>query len=105
MVEATPVDFCDRCHRCDETFTPGEARWLEARAHFVHTACARWELWDAPPYGWKLKELRRRYRDATGAERERIVAAGRAIRRMQNAWPIGATERVTEVLEAVRVVG
>ena len=56
MAEATPADWRDTCEHCGRAFDAGEPRWLEQRRYFVHTECARWELWEKPPYVWKLKE-------------------------------------------------
>jgi hypothetical protein len=105
MAEATPPDWRDTCEHCGHTFDAGEPRWLEQRRYFVHTECARWELWGRPPYLWKLKELRKRYRDAGADERRGLVRAARAIREMKGAWPVNAAEHVNRVLEAVRSVG
>ncbi len=67
----------------------------------VHTDCARWELWETPPYSWKLKELRKQYRNADAVRRARILHVGQAIRRMQAEWPAHAIDHVKRVLEAV----
>ena len=56
-------------------------------------------------YLWKLKELRKRYRDASPEERGTIVQAGRAIQEMERAWPADAPAYVSRVLAAVRRVG
>ncbi|MGB5349944.1 MAG: hypothetical protein WBN10_10105 [Polyangiales bacterium] len=80
-------------------------RWLEQRRYFVHTECARWERWETPPYVWKLKELRNRYRDADPDERASIAKAGHAIREMEAMWPDHAAAHVNRVLVAVRRVG
>ena len=82
----------------------GEPRWLEQRKHFVHTECARWHLWETPPYVWALKDLRKRYRSAGREERQRIARAGVAIREMERAWPTEARERVAAVAKALRNV-
>ena len=66
MVEATPPIFEDRCRHCGKGFEPGESRWVEQRSYMVHTRCARWETWESLPYLWKLKELRKRYRETRG---------------------------------------
>ena len=71
----------------------------------MHTRCADWSKWEQPPYAWKLKELRKAYRQANAAERARIVRAGKAIRRAQGEWPAHAVEHVQRVLEAVRGLG
>lgn len=105
MVEATPATWRDICERCGRGFNPDEPRWVEQRKHTVHTACARWQLWDEPPYSWKLKELRKAYRSADAQSRVRIVKAGRAIRQAQAQWPTHAVEHVERVLEAVRELG
>ena len=102
MVEATPPDWRDTCEHCGESFDVGEPRWLERREYFVHTRCAKWERWDAPPYMWKLKELRRLHGQTTGRQRERVVRAGLAIRAMERAWPIDAAAHVGRVVEACR---
>ena len=103
MVEAILPIWKDTCKHCGRGFDPGEPRWIEQRRYTVHTECARWELWETPPYSWKLKELRKQYRnaDADADSRARIVQAGRAIRRMQAEWPERATDHVRCVLEAV----
>jgi hypothetical protein len=72
--------------------------------YFVHTQCTRWERWETPPYVWKLKELRKRYRGASAEERGSIADAGRAIRDMERAWPANAANQVRRVLVAVRRV-
>jgi len=102
MAEATPADWRNTCEHCRQGFSLGEARWLEQRRYFVHTRCARWELWETPPYVWKLKELRRRYRAACGEERERLAVAGQAIRAMEASWPTAAASHVEDVLAAVK---
>ena len=102
MAEATPPDFRDQCERCGRAFDASEPRWLEHRTYFVHTECARWDRWDKPPYLWKLKELRKRYRQARPEERVPIVRAGRAIREMESTWPVDAAAHVRRVLAAVR---
>ena len=104
MVQAAPPDWRDTCEHCGRAFGSSESRWLEQRSYFVHTKCARWELWQKPPYVWKLKELRKRYRVASAAERVRIARAGRAIREMEEVWPHNAAENVDRVLAAVREV-
>ena len=101
MVEATPSRWNERCEHCGGGFGPEEPRWIERRRYTVHTECARWELWDTPPYAWKLKELRKRYREAALEERASIVEAGRAIRRMQAEWPRHAERHVRVVREAM----
>jgi hypothetical protein len=65
MVEATPPIWKDAYERCGRGFACGESRWIEQRQYTVHTECAQWELWDTPPYSWKLKELRKQYRQAS----------------------------------------
>ena len=102
MVEATPPDWPDTCEHCGRAFDVNEPRWLEQRRYFVHTECARWDRWNKPPYLWKLKELRKRYRDASPEERVRLVRAGRAIREMEAMWPVDAPAYVNRVLAAVR---
>ncbi|MGB5349946.1 MAG: hypothetical protein WBN10_10115 [Polyangiales bacterium] len=57
------------------------------------------------PYLWKLKKLRKRYRNASPEERVPLVRAGRAIREMERAWPANAANHVRRVLVAVRRVG
>ena len=104
MVEPTPAPWPDTCERCGQPFASSEPRWIEERRHTVHTRCARWERWATPPYAWKLKELRRRYRSTTGERRARIARAGRAIRDAERAWPERAVEHVERVLEAVRAL-
>jgi len=101
MVEATPATWRDLCERCGRGFADGESRWIEQRRYTVHTECAQWELWEQPPYSWKLKELRKQYRAGDAESRARIVQAGQAIRRMQEEWPSHAVEHVQCVLEAV----
>jgi hypothetical protein len=101
MVEVTPPAWSDVCEHCGSGFAEGEARWVEQRRHTVHTECARWELWEQPPYAWKLKELRKQYRDAEPERRARIVKAGQAIRCAQAEWPKDAADHVRRVLEAV----
>ncbi|MGB5366166.1 MAG: hypothetical protein WBM75_06875 [Polyangiales bacterium] len=54
---------------------------------------------------WKLKELRKRYRNASAEERGSIAHAGRTIREMERAWPADAANHVRRVLVAVRRVG
>ena len=71
----------------------------------MHTHCADWSKWAEPPYSWKLKELRRQYREADATERVRIVKAGQAIRAAQSRWPTHAVEHVQRVLEALRALG
>jgi hypothetical protein len=105
MVEATPATWRDVCERCGRAFNAGESRWIEQRRYLVHTECAQWELWEQPPYAWKLKELRKAYRQANATERARIVKAGQAIRHAQADWPTHATAHVQRVLEAVRGLG
>ena len=78
---------------------------MEQRSGLVHIKCAQWHLWEQPPYSWKLKELRKQYRQADPRRRARIVKAGQAIRRAQSAWPARAQEHVECVLEAVRALG
>lgn len=104
MVEATPSSWNERCQRCGRGFGPSEPRWIERRRDTVHTECANWELWDVPPYAWKLKELRRQYRVASPDERARIVSAGKAIRRMQAEWPSNAKIHVERVRRAVQAI-
>lgn len=101
MVEATPPTWKDTCERCGRGFGAGESRWIEQRRYTVHTRCADWTKWKQPPYWWKLKELRRKYREAGPDQRVRIVQAGQAIRAAQSAWPVRAQEHVERVLEAV----
>jgi hypothetical protein len=105
MVEATPATWRDTCDRCGHGFERGESRWIQERRYTVHTECAQWELWEQPPYSWKLKELRRAYRKADASERARIVKAGRAIRDAQSQWPTHAVAHVRRVIEAVRGLG
>jgi hypothetical protein len=105
MVEATPATWRDTCDRCGHGFERGDSRWIQERRYTVHTDCAQWELWEQPPYSWKLKELRRAYRHADANERARIVKAGQAIRAAQSQWPAHAQEHVQRVLEAVRALG
>ena len=105
MAEATSPEWPDTCAHRGRGFDAGESLWLEQRRYFVHTECASWAFWEEPPYVWKLKELRKRYREAGAAERERLVRAGRAIRQMEAAWPDRAAEHVGRVLVAVRKVG
>jgi hypothetical protein len=105
MVEATPSSWNERCERCGRAFAVDEPRWIERRRYTVHTGCARWELWDTPPYAWKLKELRKQYRVAPPSERAPIAEAGRAIRRMQAEWPEHAETHVRLVCEAMRRLG
>lgn len=105
MAEATPPDWHDTCEHCGRAFEASEPRWLEQRRYFVHTECARWELWEKPPYVWKLKELRKRYRIASAEERGSIVRAGCAIREMEAMWTLDAQAHVSRVLAALRRVG
>lgn len=105
MVEATPSSWHERCEHCGGGFAADEPRWIEGRRYTVHTECAKWELWDTPPYAWKLKELRKQYRQAPPDERARIVHAGEAIRRMQAEWPKHAESHVRSVREAMRKLG
>lgn len=105
MVEATPATWRDTCERCGRGFADGESRWIEQRRYLMHTHCADWTKWEQPPYSWKLKELRKQYRQADAAERVRIVNAGKAIRAAQSEWPARATEHVERVLQAVRALG
>jgi hypothetical protein len=102
MAEAIPPDWRDTCEHCGRAFDASEPRWLEQRRYFVHTECARWERWEKPPYLWKLKELRNRYRDANPEERGSIAHAGRTIREMEAMWPDNAPAHVSRVLAAVR---
>ena len=104
MVEATPSRWNEVCEHCGGQFGPNEPRWIERRRYAVHTECAKWELWDTPPYAWKLKELRKQYRAADVSERARIVKAGQAIRRMQAEWPDNACAHVARVREAVQAI-
>jgi hypothetical protein len=67
----------------------------------VHTQCADWTQWEQPPYSWKLKELRKQYRQANAQSRARIVKAGKTIQAAQAQWPTHAVEHVQRVLEAV----
>jgi hypothetical protein len=101
MVEATPSKWKDSCERCGRGFGGGEPRWVEQRRYTVHTHCADWTKWEQPPYSWKLKELRKQYRQADPSDRARIVKAGKAIRAAQSQWPTHAVEHVQRVLEAV----
>ena len=71
----------------------------------MHTQCADWTKWEQPPYSWKLKELRKRYRQADETERACTVKAAQAIRRAQSQWPAHAVEHVQRVVEAVRALG
>ena len=105
MVEATPPKWKDTCERCGRGFGEGEPRWVEQRRYTVHTGCADWSKWEQPPYAWKLKELRKQYRQADPERRARIVKAGRAIRRAQAHWPMQAVEHVERVLDAVHGLG
>ena len=105
MVEATPAVWRDVCERCGHGFADGESRWVEQRQHTVHTRCADWSKWEQPPYSWKLKELRRAYRQADARERARIVKASKAIRRAQSRWPSDAAQHVERLLDAVRALG
>ena len=98
MVEATPAPWRDTCHRCGQGFSPTESRWIEQRQHTVHTRCADWSKWEQPPYAWKLKELRKQYRQANATERARIVTEGKAIRVAQSQWPAHAQKHVQRVL-------
>ena len=95
MAEATPADWRDTCEHCGRAFDVSEPRWLEQRRYFVHTECARWERWKTPPYVWKLKELRKRYRDASAEERPSIAHAGRTFGRWNELGP--RTRRTTSV--------
>ena len=101
MAEGTPPDWRDTCEHCGGGFGAGEPRWLEQRRYFVHTRCAHWELWEDPPYVWKLKQLRRRYRGADGDERKRLARARQSIQEMQAVWPDDAAEHVGRALAAV----
>jgi hypothetical protein len=101
MVEATPPVWEDTCKHCGRGFCHGEPRWIEQRRYTVHTECAQWDLWDAPPYSWKLRELRKEYRSADVERRIQIVQAGQAIRQAQRHWPSNAADHVKRVLEAV----
>ncbi len=105
MVEASSHKWRDVCERCGGGFDRGESRWIEQRRYTVHTACADWKSWEQPPYSWKLKELRKAYRNADPESRARIVKAGHVIRQAQAEWPAHATEHVQRVLEAVRQLG
>ena len=105
MVEATPPTWKDVCERCGRGFGDGESRWIEQRRYTVHTECAQWERWEQPPYSWKLRELRKQYREADPQSRARIVQAGQAIRAAQAEWPTHAVEHVECVLAAVRALG
>ena len=105
MVEATPSTWSELCAHCGRGFRDDESRWIEQRRYTVHTECADWELWEQPPYSWKLKELRKQYRQADPKQRTRIVRAGKAIRAAQAEWPIHAVEHVKRVLEAVHSLG
>jgi len=102
MAEASSHDWRDICERCGHGFEPGESRWIEQRRFTVHTRCADWSKWEQPPYSWKLRELRKAYRQAPAEQRARIVKAGRAIRRAQAQWHAHAVEHV---LKAVRGLG
>ena len=101
MAEASSHKWRDTCERCGRGFSAGESRWIEQRQYTVHTHCAQWELWEQPPYSWKLKELRKAYGQADTQSRARIVKAGQAIRAAQAEWPSHAVEHVQRVLEAV----
>ena len=101
MVEATPPPWQDKCAHCGRGFADGQPYWIEQRRHKVHTECARWQLWEEPPYSWKLRELRKAYRGADMERRVRIVRAGQAIRAAQSEWPTNAVEHVQRVLEAM----
>jgi hypothetical protein len=105
VVEATPSNWKDICERCGRGFADGESRWIEQRQYTVHTECADWTTWEQPPYSWKLKELRKQYRQADTQSRSRIVQAGQAIRVMQAEWPSHAVEHVQRVIEAVHRLG
>jgi hypothetical protein len=105
MVEATPATWRDVCEYCGRGFTAGESRWIEQRRYLVHTECAQWELWERPPYSWKLKDLRKQYRAADTEGRARIVRAGQAIRQAQAQWPTHAVDHAQRVLEAVHGLG
>jgi hypothetical protein len=105
MVEATPATWRDVCERCGCGFEAGESRWIEQRRHLVHSHCADWTKWPEPPYSWKLKELRKAYRQAGPDQRARIVKAGQAIRAAQARWPVDAAEHVQRVVEAMRELG
>jgi hypothetical protein len=91
----------DPSERCGRGFAAGEPRWIEQRRYTVHSECADWSKWEQPPYLWKLKELRKRYRSADAQTRTRIVTAGKAIRTAQAQWPVHAVDHVKRVLEAV----
>jgi hypothetical protein len=101
VVEATPATWRDVCERCGRGFNAGESRWIEQRRYLVHTQCADWTQWEQPPYSWKLKELRKQYRQADAQSRARIVKAGKTIQAAQAQWPTHAVEHVQRVLEAV----
>jgi hypothetical protein len=105
MVEATPPTWRESCQHCGRGFGDGESRWIEQRRYLVHTQCADWSKWAEPPYAWKLKELRKRYRQADTQSQARIVKAGKAIRRAQAEWPAHAVKHVRRVLEAVHRLG
>ena len=105
MVEATPATWRDVCERCGGGFGPGEPRWIQERRLLMHTACADWSKWAEPPHSWRLKDLRKAYRNADRNSRARIVKAGQAIRAAQSQWPAHAVEHVERVLEAVRALG
>jgi hypothetical protein len=105
VVEATPPTWKDTCERCGQGFGDRESRWIEQRRYTVHTQCAQWQLWEQPPYSWKLNALRKQYRQANAVERARIVKAGQAIQQAQAEWPTRAVEHVQRVLEAVRELG
>lgn len=104
MVEATPPAWKDVCEHCGRGFGDDEPRWVELRRYTVHTECAQWQLWERPPYSWKVKELRKQYRHADAESRARIVQAGNAIREAQVRWPVHAVEHVNRVLAAVRAL-
>jgi hypothetical protein len=105
VVEATPPTWTDTCERCGCGFADGESRWIEQRRYTVHTRCADWSQWEQPPYSWKLRELRKQYREADAESRAQIVQAGQAIRAAQAEWPAHGVEHVQRVLEAVHRLG
>ena len=63
------------------------------------------DLWETPPYVWKPRELRKRHRDTSGADRKKIVHEGGVIRQMQAARSEDAARHVSRVVAAVRLVG
>ncbi len=86
--------------RCDLCGKPlGLRYWVHDRHLRVHEECRPWQevAW---PYRARVRELRRRWREASSPqERQRLGELGVWLRERERIWPDGALETVRGVRE------